>query len=279
MTKKRFIKRFFFLLILALSISCVAIVSLQGYLIFPMLLTKFRDPPPLGTVSELRNMSAGNKLEVWIRDANPSGKLTSTGAIAIIFCGNSGGLLGQYHLQAIFSDWGIKSYLIDYPGYGRSTGWPSEELINDNAQEMAMEILSRENTDNSRLIIAGNSIGTGFAAQLASKIQPRVLFLISGYADFANLVSERNSLFCLLVPFLKYHMATAQAVSLLDKTNLIAIHGTEDTIIPSKHLTQIADSYQGTGKLIKILTLGANHNNVLAKTSNAVQASLINLLQ
>ena len=75
--------------------------------------------------------------------------------------------------------------------------------------------------------------------------------------------------------FLKYRMSTVQFVAQLDKTNLIAIHGTEDRTIPAKHLDEIISSYRGSGIAKRILIPGAGHNDILDKAGDQVLQGLL----
>ena len=256
---------------------CIIIVFMQDYMIFPMLRDSSLPTPKEGTRSEIYQLQTGNSLEVWVRDGDANGPLASSGLIAILFCGNGGGLSGQAFMQSTFSKWGVKSYLVDYPGHGRSSGFPSEQLIYANAKEIANDICQRERIDPSHLIIGGNSLGTGFAAYLAKEISSKALTLFAGYADFTELVRDKNPIYRLLSVFLKYRMPTTQYIAQLGRTSLIAIHGTEDRTIPAKHLDEIISSYRGSGIVKGVLIPGAGHNDILDRAQDQVLQGLIEI--
>lgn len=276
------LKNFSLLLFLIFFTVLILIIILQDFLIFPELRRSFRPVVPEGVASEIRQMKAGNQLEIWELSGDPSGLFASsdynTPFVAILFCGNAGGLNGHYYSQSLFSSWGIKTYLIDFPGYGNSTGWPSEQLLNENAKEIEAYILQKEEIDVSRLIIGGTSLGSGVAAYLASEIQPRVLVLFAGYSSMTELVSEMNFIYRMAIPFLKYSLPTSSYVANLKSTSLILAHGTADLIIPYTHVKKIENSYRGNGKLVPIYVQGGSHNNIIMLSKEKVKDALVTAL-
>ena len=73
--------------------------------------------------------------------------------------------------------------MIDYPGFGKSTGVFSEQLLYDWA--LTLYKLARAYYSPDSIIIYGKSMGTGIAAQLASIRDCRHLILETPYYDHA----------------------------------------------------------------------------------------------
>ena len=73
--------------------------------------------------------------------------------------------------------------MIDYPGFGKTTGKPTEKLIDEEA--LLMYDMASKEIKNDSIVIYGKSIGTGVAAYVASnsKMQP---------ADFRNSILQHS---------------------------------------------------------------------------------------
>lgn len=87
--------------------------------------------------------------------------------------------LSGYHVMAV-----------DYPGYGKSTGKPTEESIYRMAQLAYNAAISRPEVDASRLVLVGWSLGTGPVSMLASKIQIAGMVLMTPFLNGTELVKS-----------------------------------------------------------------------------------------
>src|SRR4030095_6807033 len=66
-------------------------------------------------------------------------------------------------------------WMIDYPGYGKSTGKRTENALYEDALQFYNLAMQTEPSEH--IVIYGKSLGTGVAAQLASKRECRNLVL------------------------------------------------------------------------------------------------------
>jgi fermentation-respiration switch protein FrsA (DUF1100 family) len=111
--------------------------------------------------------------------------LTSDGADrarpwVIYFHGNAGSLRRarvQQHLQTLHG-LGYNVLSFDYRGYGRSEGEPSEAGLYDDALA-AYEYLRRDGVDGARIILAGQSLGSAVAVELATRVTTAGVALFS----------------------------------------------------------------------------------------------------
>ncbi len=103
----------------------------------------------------------------FFRD-NPKG-------LILYFHGNTRSIKGWAKYAKDFYRYDYDVVLVDYRGFGKSTGKRSElEMLND-MQFVYKELQNQYGEEH--LIIYGRSLGSGFAAKLASDNHPRYLIL------------------------------------------------------------------------------------------------------
>lgn len=147
-------------------------------------------------------------------------------------------------------------WMMDYPGFGKSTGERNEQILYDDAYrvyKMATKYFSADS-----IIIYGKSIGTGIAAQLASARTCRRLILETPYYSVDALA--KNYFFMYPVnPMTKYEFP---AYRFFEKVTVpVSIfHGTKDKIIPYKQSVRLMKKVRSEGELITIKK--GKHNNL-----------------
>ncbi len=146
-------------------------------------------------------------------------------------------------------------WMIDYPGYGKSTGEMSEKILYESALQMYK--LARVNYQPSSIIIYGKSIGTGIATQLASIRDCKRLILETPYYSLASLVN--NWLWMYPVKRMThYQLPTYEYISKV--TAPISIfHGTKDNVISLSNATKLKQKLKPTDEFI-IIENGAHIN-------------------
>ncbi len=111
---------------------------------------------------------------------------------AILFChGNAGNLENHGRLtRELWKSLDRSVLIIDYPGYGRSDGKPSEAGCYA-AAIAAHDWLTREaKIPADRIVIAGESLGGGVAVDLATKKPHQALVLIRTFTSVPNVVKD-----------------------------------------------------------------------------------------
>jgi hypothetical protein len=231
---------------------------------------------PRGVESIFVTTNDGKRLEAWRLPADPHEEKLDF--VALIFHGNGGSLESFIALQLWFSYLGITSYGVDYRGFGRSSGWPSEKGFAEDSDTFWRYVSEREDLSASKAIILGYSVGGPMAARLASMVSPHTLLLISTFSDLRS-VAKSKRILGYLSRFLWYRLATSEFVEKLENTNLILGHGKRDTIVDSSHLDRLGDAYVGNGRLKKILADNSGHNDTFFTIRAELAESLVDLLQ
>ena len=93
--------------------------------------------------------------------------------------GNSKSMKGWGKFAVDFTRHNYDVIMVDYRGFGKSTGRRSQKAIKHDLQHIYNEI--RERVDEKYIILYGRSMGSGFATKLASMIYPRMLILDAPY--------------------------------------------------------------------------------------------------
>lgn len=150
--------------------------------------------------------------------------------------GNSGALDSWGDIASVYTDLGYDIFILDYRGYGKSEGKiESEEQVFKDISFAYKNILKRYDEKNA--VIIGYSIGTGFAAYLASNNNPKMLILQSPYYNFLEFSSTRIP----YVPdlFKKFKIETNLFIVNV-KAPVFIFHGKNDNLIPIQNSDRLS---------------------------------------
>ncbi|OGG51899.1 MAG: hypothetical protein A3F84_02795 [Candidatus Handelsmanbacteria bacterium RIFCSPLOWO2_12_FULL_64_10] len=195
------------------------------------------------------NTSYG-KVEAWFLPPLSQG---TGNAPAVIFAHGNGELIdfwpeqfeGLRHL-------GMGALLVEYPGYGRSEGTPSQQTVTEAFVVAYDTLVARQGVDPSRIVLLGRSLGGGAVCALAAKRPAAALILLSTFTSVRPLAWK------FLVPGLLVrdpfdNLAVVRAFT----GPVLVAHGTRDGLIPYQHGVALSQAAQ-RGRL---LTYDAGHNS------------------
>ncbi len=169
-------------------------------------------------------------------------KAENSKGVILYFHGNAGDLSrwGQVVQQFVALDYDV--LIMDYRTYGKSTGKLNEKNLYADAQLFYNYLLKSYQEE--RIIVYGRSLGTTFATFVASKNNPKRLYL---EAPFYNLGEVAQSRFPIYPAswFLKYTFPTYAYLKEVNSPTVI-FHGIEDAVI----------NFSNSEKLSKIETKG-----------------------
>jgi pimeloyl-ACP methyl ester carboxylesterase len=189
----------------------------------------------------------------------------SSDTLLLFFHGN-GEIAADYDaLAGIYTNCGVSLWVVDYRGYGQSTGSPAYSHIYEDAQALFKDIPKLgESLDTHfrRVLVMGRSLGSASAIHLAATYPNEMhgLVLDSPFADAFALIHRVGG------PLLSRgdHPEFTDNIDLIPRCIVptLFIHGTDDMIIP------ISDSellYDACGSKIKrmVRIKGAGHNDLL----------------
>jgi alpha-beta hydrolase superfamily lysophospholipase len=172
--------------------------------------------------------------------------------VVLYFHGNMDNITRYAGYASHFTRNNYEVWMIDYPGFGKSTGERSEQILYADAMEMYKMARARYGPDS--LILYGRSIGSGIASQLASLRSCKHLILETPYYSMDALM--RHYAFIYPVSAMtKYHFPNHEYLEKV-LAPLTIFHGTNDEVIPyknSKRLLKLREKTQpGNTELVTI---------------------------
>ncbi|HRJ65597.1 MAG TPA: alpha/beta hydrolase [Alphaproteobacteria bacterium] len=179
------------------------------------------------------------------------------GKIVVMYHGNAGHIGHRAVKAQHFIDKGMGVLLVEYRGFGGNIGSPSEQGLYKDGRA-ALSFLEKQEYANAQLVIYGESIGSGVATQMAYEIQPRYLILEAPFSSAAAVAKKRY--FFLPVDWLmKDRFDNIDKIGGI-KTNLLIVHGDEDSVIPIE-LAQML--YEQANHPKEFITINGGHHNDL----------------
>lgn len=176
--------------------------------------------------------------------------------LILYFHGNTRSIKGWAKYAQDFYRYNYDVVLVDYRGFGKSTGKRSEKKMLSDMQFVYETLCKKYPEDH--LILYGRSMGSGFASKLASDNSPRFLILDAPYYSFRKVV-ERFLPFLPVRFVLRFHLRTDRWIKLV-KCHTYILHGTRDRLIPIKHSEKLQQFNPQKITLIRIH--GGGHNNL-----------------
>lgn len=177
--------------------------------------------------------------------------------LILYFHGNTRSIKGWAKYAKDFYRYGYDVVLVDYRGFGKSTGRRVNETeMLDDMQFVYSELATR--FTEKHLIVYGRSLGSGFATKVASDNSPRYLILDAPYFSFQKVVER----FLPILPvqlLLRFHLRTDVWIKKV-KCPTYIIHGTKDWLIPISNSEKLQEINPRKITLIRIV--GGGHNNL-----------------
>jgi pimeloyl-ACP methyl ester carboxylesterase len=201
---------------------------------------------------EVLRVGPEGEVEAWLLSPLLSPAASLDPAPLLIFAHGNGELIDHW-LDAFdpLRRLGLAVLLVEYPGYGRSGGTPSEETIARTMAAAFDRVAARPDIDGERVVLYGRSVGGGAVAALARQRAVSAVVLESSFTSVRTL-ARRYGLFGPLVrdPF--------DVLSVIREYDgpVLVIHGSEDRLIPPAHGRRLAT--EATAGELLLLECGHN---------------------
>jgi pimeloyl-ACP methyl ester carboxylesterase len=242
-----------------ISVAILAILggpvltALQRFILFPRHLVP---APPTGATPEdvirMDVVHEDGKSEGWLllgRDASKS----QPGPV-VFFAHGNGELIDYWPgPMTAYRERGISVAMVEYRGYGRSDGSPSEETITADLVAFYDAVVAREDVDASRVVFHGRSLGGGAVCSLSRRRKPRALVLESTFRSVRSMAKR-----FLLPGFLVSDPFDNESLLASLDVPVLLFHGTKDQLIPYHHATTLRD----TAKRATLVDFSCGHNDL-----------------
>jgi fermentation-respiration switch protein FrsA (DUF1100 family) len=185
----------------------------------------------------------------WVPAENALGSV-------LFFHGNAGNISHRLEYLEMFHRLRYSTLIVDYRGYGQSTGSPSETGTYRDARAAWDYLRHARVARPTDIVIVGESLGGAVAAWLAVREPARAVVLASTFTSVPDLGAQ-------VYPFLpvrllsRFSYDTLAAVREIRSPLLIA-HSREDDIIPYSHGRRL---FEGAREPKQFLEMTGGHND------------------
>ena len=236
-------------------------------LYFPDLPSRTVDTTPaaIGLPFESITLSTadGEQLSGWFIPARESR------ATLLYLHGNGGNIGHRLDPIMVFNRLGLDVLIIDYRGYGASTGRPGEQGTYEDALAAWRYLTEARGIPPQRIVLFGESLGGAIAAWLAAREGPAALML---YASFTSVPDMAQALYPLLPArwLARYRYDTR--TSLVDAASpVLILHSRDDELIPFSHGEALLAAARAPKRLVE---LEGGHNDALLVSRDRYAAEI-----
>lgn len=262
----RLLLLFLILLTAGYAILSVLLYLYQGRLVY------FPDPVVRGTPADAGleyqerwiTTADGERINAWWLPAARGEAPT-----LLFLHGNAGNISQRLDSLRIFNSLGLNSLIIDYRGFGRSSGKPSEQGTYLDAQAAYDFLLRDLGISSQRLIIFGRSLGGGIASWLASRNDCAGIIIESSFLSVPELGQE-------VYPWLPVRWLARiryDSAARMPELNcpLLVVHSRDDQLIPFRHGQGL---YTLANEPKYFLEISGNHGNGFLSSGKRYQNGL-----
>ncbi len=178
----------------------------------------------------------GEKLAAWYIPA-ASGK----GQWTVLYChGNAGNNSYRLHTLQLIHELGLNCLIVDYRGYGQSSGRPTEKGTLTDIKAGWDWLVNEKGCSSGEIVIFGRSLGGSIAAMTAVEVEPAAVIIESSFTSFVDTGKHYYPWFPVRV-FARYDYNTLAAVEQL-KCPVFITHSPDDEVIPYKFGKQLFEA-------------------------------------
>lgn len=249
----RKIKTWFIILLSVYLVSGILLYFLQEHLLFRPQALALHEPYHFTIPYKEINLPVNAEknlaiVQFTVPDSSAKG-------VVLYFHGNRKNIIRYAPFADNFTSNHYEVWMLDYPGFGKSTGPRTEQVMYSDAALLYQMARARFPKDS--IIIYGKSMGTGVASQLASTKDCRQLILETPYYSIESLM-KRYAFIYPIDWLATYHFPNYRYLRSVEAPITI-LHGTSDEIIPFDHSARLAKEIPN----IKLVPIRDGKHNTL----------------
>jgi fermentation-respiration switch protein FrsA (DUF1100 family) len=205
----------------------------------------------------------GTRLNGWFVPGEGRGSL-------LFLHGNAGNISHRLDSIGLFHDFGLSVLIIDYRGYGRSEGRPSERGTYEDAEAAWRYMTEQRGLRADDIVIFGRSLGGPIAAWLASHHRPRGLIVESAFTSVPELGGELYWWFPAVRWASRFRYPTREFVRQV-RCPVLVVHSRNDELIPFRHGESI---FAAANEPRTLLELHGSHNDAHVRSEGVYREGL-----
>jgi len=243
--------------VVAISLGYGAIVGLafafQDQLLFQPSSRLLATPDDAGMNYETvrLNTEDGETLHGWWIPAPDAARGT-----LLFFHGNAGNISGRLESVQQFHRLGLNVLIVDYRGYGKSTGSPSEAGIYKDAEACWRHLTEALGIAPGDIVLFGRSMGGGPATWLATRHRPGAVILESVFTTVPDVGAHHYS-FLPVRALATNQFDNESRVAEIDAPTL-HIHSRDDRVVPFNLGRRV---YEAAAEPKQFLEIQGGHND------------------
>lgn len=151
------------------------------------------------------------------------------GPVILYTHGNAGSLIDRAERMRVYLDAGLGCLLLDYRGFGGNPGSPTEEGLYVDGRAGYDWLVSAGHAPE-RIVLYGESMGSGVATKLASEKAAAAIVLDAPFTSIVDVAAGRY-------PWLPVSLLVVDRFDSLSRIGdvripLLVLHGTDDRVVP-----------------------------------------------
>jgi uncharacterized protein len=191
----------------------------------------------------------GEQLDAWFIPARQER------AVLLFFHGNAGNISHRLDSLRIFHGLDLSVLILDYRGYGQSTGRPTEQGTYEDARAAWRYLVEERGVPADRIVLFGRSLGGAVATWLAAEHPPAGLIVESTFRSVPDLAAEIYW-FLPVRQLARLEYPAEELISTVQAPVLV-VHSREDEIIPFRHGEAL---HAAARRPKQLLELSGGHN-------------------
>ncbi|KAL8871254.1 MAG: hypothetical protein Q9174_002875 [Haloplaca sp. 1 TL-2023] len=199
----------------------------------------------------------------------PSNKRIARKLTILMFHGNAGNIGHRVPIAKVLEEHiGCNVFMLEYRGYGLSTGRPDEDGINIDAQTALDYIRSNEETQGDKIIVFGESIGGACAIRLVAKNQDEGdiagLILLNTFTSIKKLIPSALPPARYIASLCHQYWNSEEMLPNITKVPIIFMSGLKDEIVPPSQMRELYSLCRAPKKIWRDFEDGM-HNDTIAR--------------
>ncbi len=206
----------------------------------------------------------GETIVGWWVPGDPSGPLADQPG-AILYChGNAGNIGGRVHMLPSLRSLGLAVLLIDYRGYGESSGRPTVAGTRLDVEAAWDHLITDRGFAPAQIVLWGRSLGGAVAIHQAARASengtpPRALIVESSFTSSLDIGAELYPWLPVRLLGRKLDYPSRERIAVVAAPVLIA-HSPDDELIPAAHGQALLEA-AGAAPATAFVELDGGHND------------------